>query len=110
MPTRNSLSLISFGTPTSIASLLIRSVSAFVPLRASLQGYRGKYSSCDKSSCAKVFLLRPSHKFRRAYPRRLVWSNKLEPISKSFEEDDEASELHEAKEVLRIELPGDRDG
>ena len=33
----------------------------------------------------------------------------LEPISKSFEEDDEASELHEAKEVLRIELPADKD-
>ena len=31
------------------------------------------------------------------------------PISKSFEEDDEASELHEAKEVLRIELPADKD-
>ena len=29
----------------------------------------------------------------------------LEPISKSSEEDDEASELHEAKEVLGIELP-----
>ena len=34
---------------------------------------------------------------------------KLEPISKSFEEDDEASELHEAKEVLRIKLPADKD-
>ena len=33
----------------------------------------------------------------------------LEPISKSFEEDDEASELHEAKEVLRIKLPADKD-
>jgi putative ABC transport system substrate-binding protein len=32
----------------------------------------------------------------------------LEPISKSFEEDDEAGELHEAKEVLRIELPADK--
>ena len=35
--------------------------------------------------------------------------NRLEPISKSFEEDDEASELHEAKEVLRIKLPADKD-
>src|SRR6201987_881676 len=33
----------------------------------------------------------------------------LEPISKSFEEDNEASELHEAKEVLRIKLPADKD-
>ena len=33
----------------------------------------------------------------------------LEPISKSLEEDDEASELHEAEEVLRIELPADKD-
>ena len=33
----------------------------------------------------------------------------VEPISKSFEEDDEASELHEAKEVLRIKLPADKD-
>ena len=33
----------------------------------------------------------------------------LEPISKSFEEDDEAGELHEAKEVLRIKLPADKD-
>ena len=32
----------------------------------------------------------------------------VEPISKSFEEDDEAGELHEAKEVLRIELPADK--
>lgn len=31
--------------------------------------------------------------------------SKLEPISKLFEEDDEASELHEAEESLRIELP-----
>ena len=35
--------------------------------------------------------------------------DELEPISKSFEEDDEASELHEAKEVLRIKLPADKD-
>ena len=33
----------------------------------------------------------------------------LEPISKSLEEDDEASELHEAEEVLRIKLPADKD-
>ena len=33
---------------------------------------------------------------------------RLEPISKSFEEDDEAGELHEAKEVLRIKLPADK--
>ena len=33
----------------------------------------------------------------------------LEPISKSFEEDDEASELHKAKEVLRMKLPADKD-
>jgi hypothetical protein len=32
----------------------------------------------------------------------------LEPISKSFEEDEEAGELHEAKEVLRIKLPADK--
>ncbi len=32
----------------------------------------------------------------------------LEPISKSLEEDCEASELHEAKEVLRVELPTTR--
>jgi hypothetical protein len=32
----------------------------------------------------------------------------LEPISKSFEEYDEASELQEAKEILRIELPSDK--
>src|SRR6516162_3409398 len=32
----------------------------------------------------------------------------LEPISKSFEEDREAGELHEAKEVLRIKLPADK--
>jgi len=32
----------------------------------------------------------------------------LEPISKSFEEDDEAGELHEPKEVLRIKLPTDK--
>ena len=32
----------------------------------------------------------------------------LEPISKSFEEDDEAGELHEAEEVLRIKLPTDK--
>src|SRR3974377_2612046 len=34
-----------------------------------------------------------------------IW---LEPISKSFEEDDETGELHEAKEVLRIKLPADK--
>jgi hypothetical protein len=33
----------------------------------------------------------------------------LEPISKSLAEDDKASELHEAEEVLRIELPADED-
>jgi hypothetical protein len=33
---------------------------------------------------------------------------KLEPISKSSEEDEEAGELHEAKEVLRIKLPADK--
>ena len=32
----------------------------------------------------------------------------LEPISKSFEEDDEAGELYEAEEVLRIKLPADK--
>jgi len=32
----------------------------------------------------------------------------LEPISKSFEENEEASELHEAKEVLPIKLPATR--
>jgi hypothetical protein len=32
----------------------------------------------------------------------------LEPISKSSEEDEEAGELHEAKEVLRIKLPADK--
>ena len=32
----------------------------------------------------------------------------LEPVSKSFEEDEEAGELHEAKEVLRIKLPADK--
>jgi hypothetical protein len=32
----------------------------------------------------------------------------LEPISKSPEEDEEASELDEAEEVLRIELPADQ--
>ena len=32
----------------------------------------------------------------------------VEPISKSFEEDDEAGNLHEAKEVLRIKLPADK--
>ena len=32
----------------------------------------------------------------------------LEPISKSSEEDREAGELHEAKEVLRIKLPADK--
>jgi hypothetical protein len=32
----------------------------------------------------------------------------LEPISKSFEEDEEVGELHEAKEVLRIKLPADK--
>ena len=31
-----------------------------------------------------------------------------EPISKSFEEDDEAGELYEAKEVLWIKLPADK--
>jgi hypothetical protein len=38
-------------------------------------------------------------------PRRTVY---LEPISKSLKEDDEAGELHEAKEVLRIKLPADK--
>src|SRR3954465_1132198 len=32
----------------------------------------------------------------------------LEPISKSPEEDEEASEVDEAEEVLRIELPADQ--
>jgi hypothetical protein len=32
----------------------------------------------------------------------------LEPISKSFEEDEESGELHEAKEVLRIKFPADK--
>ena len=32
----------------------------------------------------------------------------IEPISKSSEEDEEAGELHEAKEVLRIKLPADK--
>jgi ATP-dependent helicase HepA len=32
----------------------------------------------------------------------------LEPISKSSEEDEEAGELHEAKEVLQIKLPADK--
>ena len=32
----------------------------------------------------------------------------LEPISKSFEEHDKASELHEAKEVLWVELPSNK--
>ena len=35
----------------------------------------------------------------------LFW---LGPISKSSEEDEEAGELHEAKEVLRIKLPADK--
>lgn len=32
-----------------------------------------------------------------------------EPISKSLEEDDKASELREAEEVLRIKLPAGKD-
>ena len=32
----------------------------------------------------------------------------IEPISKSSEEDHEAGELHEAKEVPRIEFPADK--
>ena len=34
---------------------------------------------------------------------------KLEPISKSFEEDHEAGELDEAEEVLAVVLPADED-
>ena len=36
-------------------------------------------------------------------------AERLEPISKSPEEDDEASELDEAEEVLRVILPSDED-
>jgi hypothetical protein len=35
--------------------------------------------------------------------------NKLEPISKSPEEDNEASELYEAEEVLGVVFPTDED-
>ncbi len=37
------------------------------------------------------------------------WMNKLEPVSKSPEEDNEAGELNKAKEVLGVVLPTDED-
>src|SRR5271166_4691649 len=38
----------------------------------------------------------------------ILTRSRLEPISKSLEEDDKASELHEAEEVLRIKFPADQ--
>src|SRR6516165_5579169 len=43
------------------------------------------------------------------YFRAEVAQEKLEPISKSFEEDHEAGELDEAEEVLAVVLPADED-
>ena len=40
--------------------------------------------------------------------RSVVWT-RLEPISKSFEEDHEAGELDEAEEVLAVVFPADED-
>ncbi len=40
--------------------------------------------------------------------REFGFPQSLEPISKSLEEDCEARELHEAKEVLRVELATDQ--
>jgi hypothetical protein len=39
----------------------------------------------------------------------LILAVRLEPISKSSEEDDEASELDKAEEVLGVVLPTDQD-
>src|SRR4029077_15583809 len=41
-------------------------------------------------------------------PRGKIFGLAIEPIPKSSEEDEEAGELHEAKEVLRIKLPADK--
>jgi hypothetical protein len=48
---------------------------------------------------------------QRVVPRRMGSSNSesLEPISKSPEEDNEASELYEAEEVLSVVFPTDED-
>src|SRR5437868_15473415 len=42
-------------------------------------------------------------------PTRMRMSTTLEPISKSPEEDNEASELYEAEEVLGVVFPTDED-
>src|SRR3974377_424400 len=52
----------------------------------------------------KPYTIHPARMNRKS--PKVVWS--LEPISKSFEEDDETGELHEAKEVLGIKLPADK--
>ncbi len=55
----------------------------------------------ESTSTRKLFNIIP----RSSHGHRGRERNYVEPISKSSEEDDEASELQEAKEVFRIEFP-----
>jgi hypothetical protein len=48
-------------------------------------------------------------KYNMPRRRRALRESSLEPISKSPEEDNEAGELNEAKEILGMVLPADED-
>jgi hypothetical protein len=56
-------------------------------------------------------LLRPTTRAGKALASRPVAATltRLEPISKSFEEDDEAGKLDKAEEILGVVLPANED-
>ena len=52
---------------------------------------------------------RPPKNWRTSRAAKPTPAQRLEPISKSPEEDDEAGELDKTEEVLGVELPADED-
>src|SRR5262249_1581869 len=62
------------------------------------------------SACANCTEHSETNKeFRTSSPPIVAALNRLEPISKAPEEDDEAGELNKAQEILGMVLPADED-
>src|SRR6266481_2779459 len=51
----------------------------------------------------------PQHDLRNGHLNQMAYSLFLEPISKSFEEDDEAGKLDKAEEIVGVVLPANED-
>src|SRR6516164_7237411 len=66
------------------------------------------YITCENSAVV-VVIDRSTHKVVDAIDSGSTNGHRLEPISKSPEEDNEASELYEAEEVLGVVFPTDED-